>query len=92
MTTPTTTQFDLTPFKHVSPRTGVEYDVVPELQWRMAGGFMEGCPMYRKEYVQYNIELDGKRVQFCFDTADVDTQVHHYEQPGWDGVVGSRYD
>lgn len=53
---------------------------------------MEGCPLYRREYVQYNITLNGQRVQFCFDESDVDNALRHYEEPGWDGVWGSRFD
>lgn len=83
---------DMQPFTHVSPRTGVEYQVVPELQWRMAGGYMERRPLYRQEYVQYNIMLDGRKVQFCFDRDGVDNALRYYEEPGWDGVWGSRFD
>lgn len=85
-------EFDLTPFKHISPRTGIEYDIVPTAEWRMAGGITEGCPLYRKDYVQYNIMLHGRQVQFCFNRDDVDKQLRYYEQPGWDGIWSSRYD
>jgi hypothetical protein len=74
----------------VSPRTGVEYLVVAKPQSRMAGGFLEGCPMYLKEYTQYDIVLNGNPVQFCFDEADIASTVEHFENPGAD--LGSRYD
>jgi hypothetical protein len=58
----------------------------------MAGGILEGCEMYEKEYVQYDITLDGKMVQFAFEIGDIDTQLRCYEEPGWDGVYSSRFD
>jgi hypothetical protein len=79
-------------FTHVSPRTGVTYTVVPQLQRRMAGGILEGCEMYEKEYVQYDITLDGKRVQFAFELDKIDEQLRCYEEPGWHGVYSSGWD
>ena len=86
------TIYQLRQFTHVSPRTGVTYTVVPKVQRRMAGGILEGCEMYEKEYVQYDITLDGKMVQFAFEIGDIDTQLRCYEEPGWDGVYSSRFD
>ena len=79
---PTTTYF--------SPRTGTEYLVVAKPQWRMAGGILENCPMYRKEYTQYDIVLDGNPVQFCFREEDIAETVEWFENPGRD--IGSRFD
>jgi hypothetical protein len=83
------------PFTFVSPQTGTEYLVVPKAQWRMAGGIMENCPMYRKDYVQYDIVLNGNLVQFCFNAEDVPSKVHDYENPLTEAqyaVLHSRFD
>ena len=75
---------------YTSPQTGTQYDVVPKPMWRMAGGFMENCPMYRVDYTQYDIILNGKLVQFCFEEKDIADTVNRYENPGPD--LGSRFD
>lgn len=74
---------------YTSP-SGTSYQVVAKPMWRMAGGFMENCPMYRVDYTQYDIMLDGKMVQFCFDEKDIPSIVARFENPGPD--LGSRFD
>ncbi len=84
---------DLTTF--TSPQTGTVYEIQPETQWRMAGGFLEGCPMYREEYTQYNVLLNGKQVQFCFNLGSIPEAVSRYENPLTKSqyeVLHSRYD
>jgi hypothetical protein len=51
---------------------------------------MDGSTAYQKEYVQYNIYLNDRRIQFCFNRNDVADAVARYEQPGAD--LGSRFD
>ena len=80
---------------YVSPQTGTEYLIVAKPQWRMAGGILEGCPMYRKEYTQYNVVLNGNPVQFCFREEDIPETVRHYENPLTEAqlsVMHSRFD
>lgn len=77
----TTTLTVPAPFTYVSPQTGTEYTIVPRAEWRMVGGFMENCPMYRWDYIQYDIVLNGRMVQFCFDEKDLPSKVHDYENP-----------
>lgn len=77
---------------YVSPFTGVEYLIHATPQWRMAGGITEGCELYRVDYIQYDIILNGKKVQFAFTEADIENAVRHYEFPGWDRVWSSRFD
>lgn len=83
------------PFTYVSPQTGTEYIIAPKAQWRMAGGIMENCPMYRKDYIQYDVVLNGNMVQFCFDEKDIPAAVHHFENPLTEeqyNTLHSRYD
>jgi len=75
---------------YTSPLTGTEYLVVPKTQTRMAGDWYKGEPLRPVEYTQYDIVLNGKPVQFCFDEANVPSTVAHFENPGAD--LGSRYD
>ena len=83
--------FDTLPLTvFTSPRTGTEYLVVTETCTRMAGGVLEGCDMYRTEYTQYNIVLNGRPVQFCFSEGDIPNAVAAFENPGPD--VSSPWD
>ena len=84
--------FDFTPFTFTSPTTGVDYEVRPQLQSRMAGGIMEGCPMYRKEYIQYDIYRDNVWVQFSLDKDTVSESVDVIERPERYAGIGSRFD
>lgn len=80
---------------YVSPQTGTEYLIVPKKMWRMAGGIMENCPLYRVDYVQYDVVLNGNMVQFCFDEKDIPDTVHHLENPLTEAqynTLHSRYD
>ena len=79
-----------TPFAFTSPRTGTQYLVVPSPRWRMAGGILENCPMYRVDYTQYDLVLDGQTVQFCFEKDRIAEAVERFENPGPD--ISSRYD
>lgn len=78
------------PMETYTSPSGTSYQVVAKPMWRMAGGFMENCPMYRVDYTQYDIMLDGKMVQFCFDEKDIASTVARLENPGSD--LGSRFD
>jgi hypothetical protein len=62
---------------YVSPTSGFTYEVVPTDKY---GWF------------RYEILRDGKMVQFALTEDRIADQVKHYEQPGWDGWVSSRYD
>lgn len=77
----TATNMDLAPFTYVSPQTGTEYIIAPKAQWRMAGGIMENCPMYRTDYIQYDVVLNGNMVQFCFDKDRIPEVVFGLENP-----------
>jgi len=75
---------------YTSP-SGTTYAVKPEVQTRTEYRvFMDGSTAYQKEYVQYNIYLNDRRIQFCFNRNDVADTVARYEQPGAD--LGSRFD
>jgi hypothetical protein len=62
---------------YVSPTSGFTYEVVPTDKY---GWF------------RYAILKDGQQVQFALTEDKIADQVKHYEQPGWDGWVSSRYD
>ena len=75
---------------YTSP-SGVTYEVKPRTQTRTEYRvFMDGSTAYQKEYVQYNIYLNDRCVQFCFNRNDVADTVARYENPGAD--LGSRFD
>jgi hypothetical protein len=76
---------------YTSP-SGLRYEVFPQTRTRMAGGFLEDCEMYPVEYTEYEIFLDGKKVQFAFSEEGIADSVKHFEQPGWDGWTTSVYD
>ena len=84
--------FDFTPFTYTSPTTGVGYEVRPHLQSRMAGGVLEGCPMYRQEYIQYDIYRDNFWVQFSLDKDTISESVDVIERPERYSGIGSRFD
>ena len=47
--------------------------------WRMAGGTLEGCPMYRETYKQYTIFEKGSLVTFVHDEDHNEEVIRHYE-------------
>ncbi len=71
----------LTSFTYTSPQTGTEYLVVSKPAWHMAGGILEGCPMYRVDRTQFDIVLNGNLVQFCFREEDIPEAVRRFENP-----------
>lgn len=76
-------------------QTGVEYRVVPEVHQRMRGGILEGCEMYWADVTQYNIMLNGERVNHCFEEGDIPLAIYHYENPLTDAqvkAISSRFD
>lgn len=75
---------------YVSPSTGVEYSVIAVPQQRMAGGILEGCEMYWKDYTEFQIMRDGQRVTFCFSEEEIAEAVRRVEYPHPD--VSSRFD
>jgi len=75
---------------YTSP-SGSTYLVKPETQSRIEYRvFMDGSTAYKKEYTQYNIYLNDRLIQFCFNRNDVADTVARYENPGAD--LGSRFD
>lgn len=83
---------DFTNFTYTSPTTGVTYEVRPHLQTRMAGGMLEGCPMYLQEYIQYDIYRDNFWVQFSLDKDTISESVDVIERPERYAEIGSRFD
>ena len=74
------------PSTYTSPLTGNVYDVVPVQRSRVAyGEFMNPATKYIHEYTEYQIVLNGSKVQFCFDLKDIPAQVANYEgvSDGW---------
>jgi len=59
---------------------------------RMAGGCLEGVPMYEVENTHYNIYKDGVLKSFCFDKKDLDLLIHEIENPQIYSKLGSRFD
>ena len=57
----------------------------------MAGGILEGCPMYEVTKTQYNILKDGQLVGFVFDEAHIETAINEMETRAW-ANVGNRFD
>ena len=63
--------------------------------WRMAGGALEGCPMYRQTYKQYSIFEDGDLVTFVHDEDHIKEAIAMYEWAQANGLaakLGSRFD
>jgi len=82
-------------FAYISPETNVEYLVVVNLQRRMRGGVLEGCPMYWQTEKQYDIVLQGNPVQFCFREEDIPDAVNRFENPLTEAqrrAISSRFD
>jgi hypothetical protein len=82
-------------FAYISPETNVEYLVVVNLQRRMRGGVLEGCPMYWQTEKQYDIVLNGNPVQFCFREEDIPDAVNRFENPLTEAqrmAISSRFD
>lgn len=66
----------------VSPRTGVEYLIVPKCGRRAY--YVDGKQLWRDE-VTYEILLNGNRVQFALSEDGVASSVAHFEgvSDGW---------
>lgn len=82
------------PFTYVSPQTGTEYIIAPKAQSRMTKDSILS-PLYRKDYIQYDVVLNGNMVQFCFEETDIAETVRHFENPLTEAqynVLHSRYD
>jgi hypothetical protein len=82
-------------FVYISPETNVEYQVVVNVQRRMRGGILEGCPMYWQTEKQYNILLNGAQVNHCFRESEIADAVSNYENPLTEaqrGAISSRFD
>lgn len=47
--------------------------------WRMAGGALEGCPMYRQTYKQYTIFENGQLVTFVHDEDHIEEAIRYFE-------------
>ena len=64
--------------------------------WRMAGGAVEGVPMYRQTYKQYSIFEDGQLVTFVHDEDHIDEAIRYYEwaqaHPNAAANMSSRFD
>ena len=84
--------FNFQNFIYTSPLTGIDYEVRPHLQSRMVGGMMEGCKMYRQEYIQYDIYRDDVWVQFSLDEDNISDAVDVIESPQRYANIGSRFD
>ncbi len=68
------------------------YEIRVTTSKRMAGGFLEDCPMYEIETKQYSIYDQGVLKSFCFDVADIDRMIHEIENPKQYANMGSRFD
>ncbi len=88
------TTMPLTTF--VSPQTGVEYLVVTKQRSRVDyREFMNPETKYILEYTEYEIVLNGNKVQFCFREEDIPETVGRFENPLTDeqyNIFHSRYD
>ena len=64
--------------------------------WRMAGGVLEGVPMYRETYKHYSIFEDGHLVTFVHDEDHIDEAIRYYEWAQANPIaatqIGSRFD
>jgi len=84
------------PFTYVSPQTGTEYIIAPKAQSR-ADYYEMGNPAtrYMREYIQYDVVLNGNMVQFCFDEDRIPEVVSWFENPLTEkqyNALHSRYD
>ena len=82
-------------FAYTSPETNVEYHVVVNVQRRMRGGILEGCPMYWQTEKQYNVLLNGVQVNHCFRESEIADAVSNYENPLTEAqrmAISSRFD
>jgi len=72
------------------------YTIETTDHWRMAGGVLEGCPMYRKTYKHYSIFLNGELITFVHDENEIEQAIRHYEwaqaNPAAAAKIGSRFD
>ena len=64
--------------------------------WRMAGGIMEGRPMYRETYKQYSIFENGMLVTFVHDEDAIEEAIRYHEwaqaHPNAAANMSSRFD
>lgn len=67
------------------------FQVTTETRTRMAGGILEGCPMYEVKYTQYNILRDGQLVTFVFDADDIAPTIKRLVDGTTNGY-GTRFD
>jgi len=68
-----------------------DYTIKTETIKEMAGGILEGCPMYEVTKTQYNIFKNDKLVAFVFDEALIDTVIQGLETGAWTNA-GNRFD
>ena len=68
------------------------YEIKITTSKRMAGGFLEDCPMYEIETSQYSIYDQGVLKSFCFDKSDIDLMIDQIERPERYANMGSRFD
>ena len=67
------------------------FQVTTQTNTRMAGGILEGCPMYEVKYTQYNILQDGQLVTFVFDVDDIAPTIDRLIAGTTNGY-GTRFD
>ena len=69
--------------------------IVAETHQRMRGGVLEGCPMYWADETQFNVLLNGRQVNHCFDEGTIPDAVWAFENPLTSdqlAAVHSRFD
>ena len=80
---------------YTSPETGIEYQVIANVQRRMRGGILEGCPMYWQTEKQYCILLNGVQVSHTYREGEIPEAVSNYENPLTEAqrrAISSRFD
>ena len=72
------------------------YTVEVTDHWRMAGGALEGVPMYRQTYKQYSIFENGMLVTFVHEEDAIEEAIRYHEwaqtHPTAAARIGSRFD
>ena len=68
-----------------------DYTIKTQTTTEMAGGVLEGCPLYEVTKTQYNIFQDGMLVGFTFDKDEIETVIKGIETNAW-ANVGNRFD
>ena len=76
---------------NMNKKTTMTYTIKTETRTRMAGGILEGCPMYEVKYTQYNILQDGQLVTFVYDETDVAPTIDRLIAGTTNGY-GTRFD